>query len=817
MRSRISTLAFALFSCAVAVRANTYTVTSTNDAGTGSLRQAILDANANPGADTIAFNVVGSGPHTIAPTSPLPDITGSVTIDGYTESGASPNTNPTSQGLNTVLQIVLDGNGMGAGTGCLVASASNVTIKGLVIHRCPGAAIRLDGPAGTNGVVAGNFLGTMPDGATLPPTGSGQVSNGVQVGQNGSRVGGTAAADRNLISGFNFSGVSVGASNVVVEGNLIAMKASGQEPLPDLGSGSSGVSADTGSGIVIGGATAASRNVFGNSANAVSILGTAGVTIRGNYFGIDVTGERATFQGQFISYGSTGISLFGTGAVDVLDNVIGAFYDGISISSGAPVIQGNFIGTDATATLDLGTQHRGIDAQNAQGAVIGGTGAGDGNVIAYNGHTGGPAAGIGVSNGTVTIRGNSIFRNRPPYGFPPNPPTDGLGIDLDPQFFGGVTPNDPGDGDSGPNGLQNFPLISSAVLAAPQGSGTHVVGTLDSTPSTSFDVDFYHGCNDRPQEPAEGRFYMESRVVTTNAAGHAAFDFVLADNISAGETVTATATDPDGNTSEFSQQLVHSSNPISGPAGGGTNVTFKGMLFENGATLTVGGVPATNVTVSNPQTITANMPALPPGTVNDAVVSNPSSSSGTLTNAWVADFLDVNQGNQFYSLIRKLVRADITAGVGGGNYGVNQSTLRQQMAVFLLKSKNGVCYTPPPCVGVFNDVPCPSSFANWIEALAEEGITGGCGGGNYCPLNPVLRQQMAVFLLKAEHGSSYVPPACSGDFNDVPCPSPFADWIEQLAAEGITGGCGPGIFCPTSAVTRGQMAAFLALTFKLPF
>jgi hypothetical protein len=110
-------------------------------------------------------------------------------------------------------------------------------------------------------------------------------------------------------------------------------------------------------------------------------------------------------------------------------------------------------------------------------------------------------------------------------------------------------------------------------------------------------------------------------------------------------------------------------------------------------------------------------------------------------------------------------------------------------------------------------VPCPSQFADWIEQLAAEGITGGCGGGNYCPDNPVTRQQMAVFLLKAEHGSSYTPPACAGVFGDVPCPSQFADWIEQLALEGITGGCGGGNFCPTNPNTRGQMAVFLVRTF----
>ena len=100
--------------------------------------------------------------------------------------------------------------------------------------------------------------------------------------------------------------------------------------------------------------------------------------------------------------------------------------------------------------------------------------------------------------------------------------------------------------------------------------------------------------------------------------------------------------------------------------------------------------------------------------------------------------------------------------------------------------------------------------------MAAEGITGGCGGGNFCPANPVRRDQMAVFLLKGEHGSSYVPPACAGIFGDVPCPSPFADWIEQLSAEMITGGCGGGNYCPLNPNTRGQMAVFLVKTFHLP-
>jgi hypothetical protein len=140
------------------------------------------------------------------------------------------------------------------------------------------------------------------------------------------------------------------------------------------------------------------------------------------------------------------------------------------------------------------------------------------------------------------------------------------------------------------------------------------------------------------------------------------------------------------------------------------------------------------------------------------------------------------------------------------------------MAVFLLKARHNKGYSvPPPCTGVFADVPCPSAFADWIEELAAEGITGGCGGGNYCPSAAVTRQQMAVFLLKALEGSGFVPPPCSGVFTDVPCPGLFADWVEQIYASGITGGCSanPLKYCPGSAVTRGQMAVFLTKTFFL--
>jgi hypothetical protein len=137
------------------------------------------------------------------------------------------------------------------------------------------------------------------------------------------------------------------------------------------------------------------------------------------------------------------------------------------------------------------------------------------------------------------------------------------------------------------------------------------------------------------------------------------------------------------------------------------------------------------------------------------------------------------------------------------------------MAVFLLKAEHGGGYVPPACSPVFTDVPCPSQFADWIGQLVTEGVTAGCGGSNYCPGSPVTRAQMAVFLLKTKEGSSYVPPPAAGIFGDVPQGDSFAPWIEEIANRGITAGCqaAPPLYCPASPNTRGQMAVFLVKTF----
>jgi hypothetical protein len=183
-------------------------------------------------------------------------------------------------------------------------------------------------------------------------------------------------------------------------------------------------------------------------------------------------------------------------------------------------------------------------------------------------------------------------------------------------------------------------------------------------------------------------------------------------------------------------------------------------------------------------------------------------------------FSDVPMDNQFYRFIETIFHKSVTGGCGGGtDYCPDLTTLRKQMAVFLLKAKLGSAYAPPDCTGtVFTDVPCTGSpFDPWIEDLSGRGITGGCAPGLYCPDDPVTRSQMAVFLLKTEESSAYLPPDCTGTvFTDVPCTGgAFDPWIEDLAGRGITGGCGGGFYCPNGSTTRGQMAVFLTKTFGL--
>jgi Subtilase family len=184
-------------------------------------------------------------------------------------------------------------------------------------------------------------------------------------------------------------------------------------------------------------------------------------------------------------------------------------------------------------------------------------------------------------------------------------------------------------------------------------------------------------------------------------------------------------------------------------------------------------------------------------------------------------FQDVPPGYWAEDAIYKIYNAGITTGCSQTplRYCPEDPTNRTQMAVFLGKAVHGSNFTPPSPTGIFNDVPESYWAADWIEQFYNDGITSGCGTNplRYCPTNPATRAQMAIFLLRAKHGSSYTPPPATGIFNDVPTGYWAAAWIEQLYNEGITTGCGtsPLRYCPENTVTRAQMAVFIVRTFGL--
>lgn len=189
---------------------------------------------------------------------------------------------------------------------------------------------------------------------------------------------------------------------------------------------------------------------------------------------------------------------------------------------------------------------------------------------------------------------------------------------------------------------------------------------------------------------------------------------------------------------------------------------------------------------------------------------------GLATNAHAQTFADVPANHWAFSFIETLAETGITGGCGGGNYCPGNAVTRAQMAVFLERGLRGGNFVPRGADGDrFLDVSSSSFAADFVEQLSRDGITSGCGSQNYCPDASITRAQMAVFLLRAKHGRTYAPPPAAGVFADVPTGYWAANWIEQLAAEGITAGCGGGNYCPDASVTRDQMAVFLVRTFGL--
>ncbi|MCP3878215.1 MAG: DUF4347 domain-containing protein, partial [Sulfitobacter sp.] len=583
---------------------STYTVANTNDSGAGSLRQAIIDANANSGTDNIRFDISDAlvgGAHTISLLSALPDITETVTIDGTTDSDFA----------GTPI-IVLDGSGAGAVVnGLTLADGSGgSTVRGLVINQFGNNGIVVYSDGNT---IEGNYIGTDISGSV--DLGNTKFGIELTTGAENNTIGGTTAAQRNVISGNDSHGVILWGSTTtgnVVQGNYIGVNAAGTAALGN----DDGIRVSGGANAnIIGGDQAAGEGnvISGNSKDGVSIAnsGTDNNQIYGNYIGTDYTGlvvvanarhgvllydgvqgtevgGTGTGEGNVISgntsrgvsidgngqttsgnmlvanyigVGSDGTTALGNGNDGIWiyqadDNVVGSTTAGNVIAansdsgieigdSAGTIIQGNYVGTDSSATYDLGNSGSGVVLWGTtSGTSIGGTGTGEGNVIAHQTNNGvylDESAGTGNS-----ILGNRIYDNQLAIEF----------VEAGPVY--GVTANDADDSDTGPNNLQNFPVITAAATA---GSQIEISGTLDTDGlSQDYRIEFFATGTPDGSGHGEAERYLGFATITTDGSGDATFTATIEALVYADEEITATATVDNGDgtygdTSEFAQNF----------------------------------------------------------------------------------------------------------------------------------------------------------------------------------------------------------------------------------------------------------------------
>ncbi|HEX2269374.1 MAG TPA: carboxypeptidase regulatory-like domain-containing protein, partial [Pyrinomonadaceae bacterium] len=363
-----------------------FVVTNTNNHGAGSLRDAIVNANATPGPDTIVFNIPGTGVKTINLVIALPEITERVVIDATTQPGYA----------GTPL-IELDGLALGNNGHGLVIKASNSTVRGLSIGNFrSGNAIWLNGC--DNNTIQANYVGVAADGATAR-----QNSRGIVLANsNNNLIGGTTSAARNVISGNGSTGIDIAGNANVVQGNFIGTNAAGTEAIPNPGG--VGIQNTESTNNIIGGTAAGARNLI--SGNQFGILTTGpGTTIQGNLIGTDITGTKK------IPNSSTGVQALGPnmligGLTAGARNIISGNGQGVLVRGAGSKVQGNYIGTDITGALALGNTGSGVVA--GESALIGGTVPEARNIISANTGSGNVALGQNNSGSGATVQGNYI-------------------------------------------------------------------------------------------------------------------------------------------------------------------------------------------------------------------------------------------------------------------------------------------------------------------------------------------------------------------------------------------------------------------------
>jgi hypothetical protein len=644
------------------------TVSDTNSGGTTlSLRQAIeisdgtlslssltssqqaLVRGVLSTPNTINFNIPSAqGPiYNISLSSALPAITSRVILNGYSQPGASRNTNGPGLTDNAVLNVEIDGTNAGSGANGLVITAGGSTIQGLVIANFGTQSSGTGGngivlkTAGSN-LVAGNFIGTNSAGTAGTSIAGDDVL--IESGSSGNTVGGLATGARNVLVNNNAGGSSLGASvdvegtsgNLVV-GNFLGTDATGTKSLAG-GTDSMGILIAAGAtNNTVGGITAAARNLIsGNKGTGIQIgtsndvSATSGNVVAGNYVGTDVTGLLPLGNGSGSNPTGDGVDLIGAlsinntigGSVAAAGNLIaGNAYDGIYLDSanndtlefnligadaaknftnasvgnteygieldnaaqitvaknlvvnnrtggiglfwaqtahdlisnneiilndgngilfcscgdGGSAIYGNLIGTDSSGTVNLGNKGDGIDIGTANN-TIGGLAAGLANVIAFNTKAGVGLEQLNTDTGN-TLSANSIYSNQT------------LGIDL--GGSGIPLKNNAAGSQVGPNHLLNYPVLTSASASS---VSTTITGSLMGPAGQTFTIQFFANTAGDPSSYGQGQTYVGFTTVKTDTSGNANFAFVTPSNIG-GQLLSATATDPGGDTSEFAKNI----------------------------------------------------------------------------------------------------------------------------------------------------------------------------------------------------------------------------------------------------------------------
>jgi hypothetical protein len=478
----------------------------------------------------------------------------------------------------------------------------------------------------------------------------------------GLSIGSTGVTVRSLVinrfTGDPGIGIRITADGAIVENCIIGLDATGTTAQLN----SIGIDIRSANNT-IGGTTASARNIISGNGVGIFIGGGFSNTVQGNYIGTDITGTLDRGNSMSGVELQTNFNTIGGSSAAARNLISGNDGNGVLFTVGANVnqVQGNFIGTQVNGTSALGNGENGVRILSSSND-IGGTVAGNGNTIAFNADHG-VLIESGVGN---AVLGNAIFGN------------GGLGINLG-DSDGGVTPNDLSDSDSGANGLQNFPVLNSATI----GSGGVVVinGRLDTTPSTSVRIEFFSNPTCDGSGNGEGQVFLGFTDVTTDAEGGATISVTLSASVTPGHFITATATTSTVpfNTSEFSACRVSYSGAV-------FVETFEGGIPPTW-TVVDGGDDGVTWTTLNPcgQVIPppfsgtfaiVDAGCAAPGVILDEYLYLPAFNATGLGSVYVEFF------NQFYSPAgMQTTTGDVDVSIDGGFNWVN---------VLRLQSDDGV-------------------------------------------------------------------------------------------------------------------------------